>query len=126
MPHQELSHRFQTAVYWPAGGYDDYGQPLRQDPVELQVRWEKDQREYTDPEGNLHMLEATVHVDRRIGIGSKMWLGSLSEWLGTGSGDSDTELMEVRVYDEIPDVKNRGIYREVGLAFYRASLPGTA
>lgn len=120
MPSQETSHRHQTALYFPFAGVDDYGQPIvSSSPTELSVRWEFGRAETTDPQGNTVVVDAIVHVDRRITVGSEMWLGELEDWIGTGSGSagSDDEVMRVVSYNETPDVKGRKFYREVGLQF---------
>ncbi len=44
-----------------------------------------------------------------------MWLGELADWYGTGSVDTDDELMEVKTFSQTPDLKARVVYRTVGL-----------
>jgi hypothetical protein len=117
MPQPELANRTQRAVLWPMLGYDAYGQATVGPPVEILVRWDTKRRETLDREGNSIALDATAVVDRRIDIGSRMWLGPISEWLGTGSLEEDTHsgVMEVRSYSETPDIKGRFTFRVVGL-----------
>lgn len=118
MPAQETSHRFQTALYWPFAGVDDYGQPVvSSSPQELSVRWEQTRQEATDPQGNTITVDAVAVVDRKVTVGSEMWLGSLDDWLGTGSGSagSDDEVMRVASYDEVPDLRGRATWRQAGL-----------
>lgn len=118
MPAQETSHRTQTALYWPFAGIDDYGRPtVSGTPQELTVRWEQGRQEATDPQGGTITVDAVAVVDRAVTIGAEMWLGSLDDWLGTGSGSagSDDEVMRIAAYEEVPDVKGRATWRQVGL-----------
>lgn len=127
MPEQELSHRFQKAVLWERGYYDAYGQPTAKDPVEIDVRWEDNQSESLDQQGNTVVLDASVTVDRKIAPGSLMWLGSLADLpFGTDLGDETEKLMQVVTCNEVPDIKGRVTWREVGLKRYTDSLPGTS
>ncbi len=127
MPAQELSHRFQDAVLWPAVGYDDYGQVKVGAAVELVaaegtgVRWTNTRTEALDPEGNTISLDASAVVDRLIPVGSIMFLGTYDEICGTSS--SNQSLMQVKTYDEAPDIKNRVTAREVGMMRFRDSFP---
>lgn len=120
MPPIETSARHQTALYFPWAGIDDYGQPIvSASPTELRVRWSYRREEMADPQGNAITVDAVVVVDRRVTIGAEMWLGSLDDWLGTGSGSagSDDEVMRVAAYNETPDIKGRKRRRVVGLQF---------
>lgn len=125
MPAPEQTNRYQKAVLWMASGTDDYGQPKTVAPVEIRVRWITKRTQVNDPQGNAVSLDATAVVDRKISPGSVMWLGEYADFLGTGSGSAsdDTELHEVKTYDETPDLKGRLVYRTVGLARYRDALP---
>lgn len=119
MPHQETSHRFQTAVLWAVDGVDAYGQSSVAEPIEITVRWETGKLEVYDAFGNVSTFDAVAHVDRDIEVNSRMWLGSLVNWVGTGSNDSSTEVMRVSKFYKIPDIKNRAIRRTVGLLKYK-------
>lgn len=123
MPAQELSHLYQAAVLWPrtplsstTRGSDAYGQPTLDTAVEIRVRWDDTKREVLDAQGNRVVVDATALVDRTIAVGSEMWLGPLSDWVGTAVGqDDDTEVMLVKTFNAVPDVRNRYVTREVGL-----------
>lgn len=123
MPAPEAACRLQTAVLWSKIGDDDYGEPLRDDPEEINVRWVQRRTASLDANGNTISLDATVVVNQEIVVGSLLWLGALSSWTGTGSAGDDTELMIVATYNETPDLKNREIRRMVGLRRFRDSLP---
>ena len=124
MPPPEEAHRHQDALLWVKVGVDGYGQEIVSAPIELKVRWEFTRRDILDPDGNRVTVDAMVVTNRVISIGSTMWLGTLEEWqLGSGSGGLDDEVMQVVVYMQSPDVKNRSTRREVGLSKYRDTPP---
>jgi hypothetical protein len=129
MPAQELAFRRQRAILWPlltpaSAGRQKFNEPLKGDPVELSVRWDDQQKEILGSNGTPVRVDAVVIVDRRIAIDSLMVKGTLSEWLGTGSATAqDPTVMQVIVFNEVPDIKNRVSYREVGLIRFRSSLP---
>lgn len=126
MPPLETSDRWQTATLWEYVGKDRFGQPkVSSAPVELSVRWNTTRRLVLAPDGNRVALDAEAVVNRKIGIGSVMFLGELDDWRGTGSGSAgeESELWEVVTYDEVPDLKGRNVRREIGLKKYRDTLP---
>jgi hypothetical protein len=125
MPPLEVSDLNQQAILWPFTGYDRYSQPVLGTPVLIPVRWITKRRRVLDAKGNTIDLDAEAVVDRQIDIGSVMWLatgdaladwfGVLSYWAGTGSGLTDDERCEVKIYSEASDVKGRFVRRTVGL-----------
>jgi hypothetical protein len=124
MPAQELSFLTQTALLFPLLGIDQWGQPTVGDPVELKppyngVRWNDVLREVVDAEGNTVAIDAVVVVARTIAVKSRMWLGTLAEWYesgtGTGSSAPDSQLCEVKLYNETRDIKGRVATRTVSL-----------
>lgn len=123
MPAPETSDRWQKALLWAKLRNDGHGDPVRDEAIELSVRWVNSRRDVNDGTGNRISLEAEALVDRKVRIGSLMWLGTLDEWPGTGIGINDEELMVVVSYEEATDVKGRIACRIVGLAKYRDALP---
>lgn len=130
MPPIETAWRYDKAVLWPVltklGRIvtDSHGRPrVSTNPVELDVRWEDTETEALDPEGNTVRIDATVVVDREIVPGSLMRKGELADWTGTGSGNEDTEVMVVKTYQRVEDIKGRHVRRVVGLARFR-NQPG--
>lgn len=107
-------------MLWPFTGYGEEGTPLidRMNPVELQVRWVGKQSEALDPLGNTIAIDATAITNTDIVIGSRMWLGTLSDWLGTGSGSIPDEAMIVKTFNKTSDLKNRFVQRSAGLMRY--------
>lgn len=119
MPPLESLGRTQKAVLMSASGADAYGEPLRGTPVEIMVRWNTKRTQMLTSKGEVVALDATAVVGQRIEIGSQMWLGALVDWYGTGSGQTDDELMEVKTYSETPDLKGRNSLKTVGLMRFR-------
>lgn len=125
MPVLEQSSLWQTALLWVATGYDEYGQPtVSSTYTEISVRWENKRGRVQDPQGNTIALDAMVCVGQEITVGSLLWLGVAQEWSGTGSGDPNTDLMEVKTSEAIPDIKCRETEYELGLVKYKGRLPG--
>lgn len=123
MPKPETSFRRQWAVLWPAGGYDEFGQPTVGEPQEIQVRWVNRQSRALSPEGNTITLDASVVTVEDIPVGSIMWEGTLDDWYGIGSAGQDSGLMEVVSADYTPDLKGRVWRKNLGLKFYKDTLP---
>lgn len=123
MPSQERAFLPQRAVLWLSGNtFDQFGQPVVAPPVEIAVRWNDKQGEALDATGNTITLDATAVVDRRITIGSRLWLGTLAQWNGTGPGSGQeipNRLIEVKTYSETPDIKGRNSFKTVGLLRFR-------
>lgn len=123
MPSIETAYLTQDAVLFPFDGTDIHNEIKRGDPVEIKVRWLTGRSQSLSAQGTPLALDATVIVDRVIENRSLLFLGSLSEWLGTGSEGDDSELMEVVSYKETPDLKGRVERRSVGLVYYRDTPP---
>lgn len=122
MPSIETAFRRQKAILFMKVGVDDYGQALVTDePVEIDVRWNKKRGMLRDPQGNEVAIDGYAVVAQTIEVGSQMWLGELNDFLGTGSGSAgyETEVMEVVDYKETPDIKNRNLRRTVALRKFR-------
>jgi hypothetical protein len=139
LPAPELSHRLQSAVLWAVNGYDTYGVATVGTPIEINVRWKSVRKEVLGPQGNPIGIDAIARVDRKIHVGSIMWLGTLNQWFGNrqylaeignaipapGSSGQDTELMQVINYNETVDLKGRYYSRVVNLMHYKNTLPGS-
>jgi hypothetical protein len=123
MPAQETKGRHQKAVLWEVSGTDRFGNQTHSGPTELTVRWEYGQTTGLDSQGNTITIDATVQVNQRIGVGSKMWLGELIDWYGTGSGDQDNTIMHVVNYNDVPDLKGRNSRKQVLLKFDKDTTP---
>lgn len=123
MPPLESVDLWQDAVYWPPGAPDRYNEPTRGSPVQIEVRWVWQDRKTTNAQGEEIETSATVITDREIPIGSFMVLGTLSDWLGTGSAGADDALMEVVTEQQTPDLKARNTRYQYGLSWFRDTPP---
>lgn len=129
MPPIETFHCHDDAVYWRFSGRqsDTGGEPLLDPPVDIKVRWELGRTEGVDPQGNVIALDGLVVVRQKVEILSVMWRGTLNQWYGhesgTGSEGAMDELMQVRTYTEVPDLKRRKFRRVAGVVFLRGQLP---
>src|SRR5690606_12008808 len=101
---------------------DVHGEPTFASPVELDVRWEYRNTEEIDPQGNTIVTNALAVVDRDLSVDDCMWLGELADWLGTGTGVVEAEIMRVASFSKIPDVKGRHYRRVARLQRFRGSL----
>lgn len=123
MPRPETSDRCQKALLYSFEGPDEYGEPKVNDTaVELTVRWTLVQKDMLDPQGHQISIDAEVHVDREIVLGSVMWLGGTADLVGT-SGYPLDDLMKVVNYRESRDIKGQHIRREVSLTRLSNSMP---
>ena len=129
MPYLESDpqQRQQPAVLWASTGFPDrYGVMSLAVPIQIWVKWNTTRRRILDAKGNLTALDAEVVVDRLIPLESKMYRGTLSNWLGTGSDLPENELMEVKEYKECWSDKGRCARRTVGLVKFRGAMPAGA
>ncbi len=107
MPSQESSHRFEKAVLFPRTGVDGYGKYVVGDAEEIQVRWTVTPSERVDKETNATVISGKCRVNRDVLVGSRIFQGTMDEWLGTGTGANDNMLMDVTVSEKTPDLKAR-------------------
>lgn len=124
MPPPEIAYRRQKVVVWYAEGrHGHYGEHRVNAPCELDARVDNNPSEGVDPDGNKVALTATMITDRQIPIGSAVWVGELADWLGTGSGADEDEILEVRTAQYTPDIKARFTRHTLGLARFRGEIP---
>jgi hypothetical protein len=116
----EQDDLFQTALLWVKTGRDRQGQPVvTNTPVEIPCRWLWQRSETVDVDGSVIALDAMVVVDREVTVGSQMWDGTLSDWLGTGSTGNDDEVMRVATFKKTPDIDAIEFRYKVGLKRFR-------
>lgn len=119
MPPLETRRLHQKALLWVWLRDDEYARPVVDEVIEIEVRWEFRQEKMVTTDGRVVSVDAIVVVDRDIPMGSVMWLGEMVDWVGTGTGTQDNELMQVVIKGNIPDLKNRHNRRTVGLIRFR-------
>ena len=115
-------------MLWPVAGSDRFGRHVFDAPVQVKVRWVDTKLEPVRPDAQTPVLDAVAITDRRVDVHSLMWLGTLEEWGGAGSGTGtgldplareETDLMQVKMSRMTPDVKGRSRRYRVGLKRYR-------
>jgi hypothetical protein len=129
MPALETKDLYQTVVLWPAAGTNTHGETIVGTPIEIRVRWTLRRTESTDPKGNVISLDGTMVVAQPVATESAVFLGTLDEWYGhgtgTGSGAFAPEVYRVATYQRGRDLKNRFARRTLGLKKF-ANRPLTA
>ncbi len=109
----------QTAVYWPlaamesAGGdsFDNYGQPLVTDPLEISVRWEDRAEEFLDAKGARVLSNAVVFVSQDVDIGGVLMLGELTDITDADVPKENENAWEIKRFDKIPNLRNTEFLR---------------
>ena len=104
--------RKQTAVYWAlasldSGGvaFDDYGQPMLTDPVEIECRWEDKVEEFIGPDGTKMISRAVVYVDRDVDIGGVLMLGEEDDILDEDNPKENNGAWEIKQFSKIPNFR---------------------
>lgn len=115
--------RIRGGNYHGEGVLDENGEPLLEDPYQIYVRWENVMREVVAPDGATVTIFAELVVTEPIPTNSLLWRGCLEDFLGTGSGADDADLMQVHSYEEIPSYHARAVKREVTLKKFKDTLP---
>lgn len=126
MPPMEEEDRWQQATLWAKSAESDrHGRPKVVSPVVLDVRWIKTRMVTRDAEGHPIELDVTVVLNRQVDPGSIFRLGTIDDWVGTGSGseEEDDELYETVTYRETVDIRGMDTRRTAGLKRYRDTLP---
>lgn len=110
--------RHQKAVYWEFDSYDVNGYPVVDNPVEMDVRWEKGLSVEVTPTINPIAVSDTVWVDREVTVGSMLRQGALADL-----PDTPNNIREVVEYQEIPNVRGRVYERVILLKKFAGTLP---
>jgi hypothetical protein len=104
--------RLDTCVYWAlksneSGGlaYDNFGQPLHTDPVELDCRWDDVAEEIIGKDGTRVMSKAQVYLEDKPDKGGMLYHGTLAELPSgyTTPRDID-EAWEIRMVEVTPTI----------------------
>ncbi len=103
----------QTAVWWPLASmessgsdYDNYGQPIVTDPVEIDVRWEDVSEEFLDKDGVVQLSRARVYVDRDVEVGGVLMLGELTDITDATTPKENENAWEIRRVEKLPNLRN--------------------
>lgn len=100
-------------TYWPPGSegsggvdFDDYGQPVYADPVELSCRWEEKIEEFLDSKGTLQVSKAVVYVSTDVSPGGVLMHEELANVGDTADPKNNDGAWEIRRFDKLPNFKD--------------------
>ena len=107
----------QTAVYWGTPAADGYGGYTFDEPAELTVRWEKVQKQFTDPQGEEKLSQAVVYLAQDVDVGGMLYLGTLAD---LGSAEEAAPLTvagtyRIAAFEKIPDTDGETYVRRAWL-----------
>src|SRR5690554_523382 len=97
--------RKQKAVYWePTGRVDRNGNPVFEDPVEIDCRWEDVSELFLDENGNQQVSKAKVYVDRDVKLRGYLKLGEI---YGISEGPLKySDVHTIRRFERLPNLRN--------------------
>jgi hypothetical protein len=76
----------QTAVHWAVAGADGYGGRTFADPVEIAVRWQDEQKLFTNAAGREVVSAAVVYMIETLATGAYLMLGTLDDLASDDEG----------------------------------------
>jgi hypothetical protein len=135
VPEPTRSELYQDALLWPCLGMVDGEVQLPPGPTPIKVRWNTTRTEMLDPQGQKISLDGSIRVKLRdVPIDSLLWLGTMDEWHGSGTGSTvgsgslptgnpDPEVVQVKAFTRVLDLKTRESSRVLGFIRYRGSPP---
>lgn len=97
--------RKQSCVYWALTGFDNYGQPTWDSPVEIDCRWEDVHEEFIDANEQRQISKAIIYVDRDICVGSILMLGALDSGVDEISPKQNDNAYEIQRFEKLPTLK---------------------
>lgn len=97
--------RKQKAVYWAPGKNSNFGQPVVNDPVQIDCRWVDVQEEFVDAQGRTVLSKASVMVDRDVQVGGMLWLGELKNLTSQTVPTKNTNCFEIRAFANVPNFR---------------------
>ncbi len=122
MPNPEGRHRYQAALVWDWIGTDDLGQPtVSSTPREIRVQMADSRSVQLASNKAGVSLDAVAIVDQQEDIAnfSRLTLGTLDVWNEEGSAARDALVYEVKKTNGQPDIRNRAVFKTLGLMRWR-------
>lgn len=104
----------QTAVYWGVREFNENGEPVFKEPIEIPCYWRQIQEVYVDRLQNQQMSNAKVIVDRDVDLDGQLWQGEL-QILESHVPNQNPGAYAIRKFDKIPDRRGKKFYREATL-----------
>lgn len=124
MPHQEHAFRRDHVLYWEKSGVDRYGQAsVPSTPLEIRVRFDDKKTALLTDKENSSKIDVVIVAKRAMRLQSIVLHSTLAEYMGTGSGLTSNNFLEVVSVDITPDIKNRASAYVIGLSWYKGELP---
>lgn len=119
MPHITKKYRREAFVMWRASGtYDNFGNPIIYDPVEILGRWENVNREVRSVDGSVVACDALVYVKVDVPVQSIFWRGALADLPATPTG-----LFIVQEVNDTPALNDKNKDRYCFMLAYSNKLP---
>lgn len=106
------------ATYWESNGHDGFGQTTVADPIHIRVRVEKALVESLQSNGQPIAVPISLQVDRRLVIGSIIWIGVIDYFI-----PPTANFYQIHEYEEVPDLKHREFDRWVKCLKFKNTLP---
>ena len=113
--------RKQTAIVWKqtagAQPFDEYGWRGFQTAVDIAVRWDDTQEEFTDSEGRTQGSNAVVMVGEVLSLGDYMLLGTIAGLTTPQLTDPDSVAgtFPIRKIENTPTINGSATLREATL-----------
>jgi hypothetical protein len=112
--------RKQKAIYWALASqeesgsvaFDDEGQAVFADPVEITCRWEDVVNQIPQRDGTMLGSSSKVYVDRDMNVGEMLLLGELDD-IDSGFRDDPKEAgaLAIMNFSKIPNLRNTELLR---------------
>lgn len=125
MPPLEEDDLCDLACLWSANGFGPDGRPTVESAfVTVPVRWVTTRKQSVDSQGQPIAIDAQVGTNRKVAIGSRLYLVPDEGLVGTGTFESDDDaLYEVVSFKDARDVKGVFVRRELSCARSADTLP---
>lgn len=98
----------QTCVYWPpsdSADFDDYGQPVAGQPVELNCRWSDEAEEIINPDGTALTSNTKVMVSSDVKPGGVLMLGTLEDVEDLITPKNNIGAYEILSFRKVPNFR---------------------
>ena len=108
----------QTAVYWAPkeSGFDEFGRPEYESPVEIDCRWVDKAEEFIDAQGTRQVSKSKIYVGEDVKRGGMLMLGELTDLESLSGNPKEIEdAFEVRSFSKTPNFKGTLFLRVVML-----------
>jgi hypothetical protein len=103
MPHFTRRRKSQTVVVWDFASYDRHGAAIVSAPREIKARWEG-VTEFSGVE-----VDGVLYTKEYLAPETRVWLGTMEDYYGTGSAGDDTNIMFVSQCAESKGLKSRNV-----------------